>query len=75
MKHEPGTGSILRIQFFVYPTRTGLLLLWLYALLLKTNPYRVEKTNNGICFSKDEPVTGSIIIRFNHQKIQTKIVR
>ena len=63
MKPEPDTGSILRIQFFVYPTRTGLLLLWLYAMLLKTNPYRVEKTNNEICFSKYESGTDSILVK------------
>ena len=52
MEHEPGTGSILRLQFFVNPTRTELLLLWLYTMLLKTNPYRVEKQIMKFCIPK-----------------------
>ena len=52
MKPEPGTGSIFRLQFFVNPTRTGLLLLWLYTMLLKTNPYRVEKQIMKFCIPK-----------------------
>ncbi len=40
---EPVTGSIIRIQYFVYPTRTGLLFFRRYSFLLKTNTYRVEK--------------------------------
>ncbi len=56
MKHEPGTRSILRIQFFVNPTRTGLLFSWFCFMLLLSNTYRVEKTNNGIWYSKKNPV-------------------
>ena len=52
MKTEPGTGSIFRLKFFVKPTRTGLLLLWLYTMLLKTNPYRVEKQIMKFCIPK-----------------------